>query len=467
MLKKLLYLYNDGHNPFPKLGNNKINGKGGLGYHLPNKKLIGYGIDKHYDRDRNFLFEEDDGQSDDEVRSWRSDESEYNVVGRVEYDEDRDIKQIYKKGYRYDPELKEYYVDYIPDDNYDGNEIDRLEKQHKKERNILNLEDELTIDTNVDNDKVKLDEILRKLDDVYETDKETHASIKEVLFELNALKGTTSSNIDDSINLQEIKIIMDVNNYKWMVSDITNELKIKLKNDFKIQHPTTTDKTIDGYVKNSVAGKGFEEFLCSIGSPLIYNINKDIQINNNDDNILVPESLRLYTSIDLYTLTLCIECKDYWKVSSTSKNSVILQYSKLLGFENEITNYNTNQTTQTTSKIYFNENGNIINCTMNDIDIYSENKNGREYYTYYKFNDTIASYNVSHNVKDYIASNPPNIIKGTWDFKDGSSVNYYILSSEDLQSGYFGKYKSNGVNLVDHNHNYCISPKNKYIKRFK
>lgn len=29
MLKRLLYLYNDGHNPFPKLG------KGGLGYHLP------------------------------------------------------------------------------------------------------------------------------------------------------------------------------------------------------------------------------------------------------------------------------------------------------------------------------------------------------------------------------------------------------------------------------------------------
>ena len=32
MLKKLLYLYNDGHNPFPKLG------KGGLGYHLPQYK---------------------------------------------------------------------------------------------------------------------------------------------------------------------------------------------------------------------------------------------------------------------------------------------------------------------------------------------------------------------------------------------------------------------------------------------
>lgn len=40
MLKKLLYLYNDGHNPFPKLG------KGGLGYHLPqyHKRMYGDGL---------------------------------------------------------------------------------------------------------------------------------------------------------------------------------------------------------------------------------------------------------------------------------------------------------------------------------------------------------------------------------------------------------------------------------------
>jgi len=40
MLKRLLYLYNDGHNPFPKLG------KGGLGYHLPQykKRMHGDGV---------------------------------------------------------------------------------------------------------------------------------------------------------------------------------------------------------------------------------------------------------------------------------------------------------------------------------------------------------------------------------------------------------------------------------------
>jgi hypothetical protein len=38
-MKKLLHLYNYGHNPFPKLG------KGGLGYHLPQYKLKGRGFD--------------------------------------------------------------------------------------------------------------------------------------------------------------------------------------------------------------------------------------------------------------------------------------------------------------------------------------------------------------------------------------------------------------------------------------
>ena len=38
-MKKLLHLYNYGHNPFPKLG------RGGLGYHLPQYKLKGRGFD--------------------------------------------------------------------------------------------------------------------------------------------------------------------------------------------------------------------------------------------------------------------------------------------------------------------------------------------------------------------------------------------------------------------------------------
>ena len=55
MLKNLLYLYNDGHNPFPKLGKGglgyhipefKLRGNGGLGYHLPEHRLVGRAL--HY-----------------------------------------------------------------------------------------------------------------------------------------------------------------------------------------------------------------------------------------------------------------------------------------------------------------------------------------------------------------------------------------------------------------------------------
>jgi len=58
MLKKLLYLYNDGHNPFPKLG------KGGLGYHLPQyrKRIFGDGFNLD-----TLQFDPDDDIDEDEA----------------------------------------------------------------------------------------------------------------------------------------------------------------------------------------------------------------------------------------------------------------------------------------------------------------------------------------------------------------------------------------------------------------
>jgi hypothetical protein len=47
MLKKLLYLYNDGHNPFPNIG------KGGLGYHLPQYPKVIHGDGFNIRRDEN------------------------------------------------------------------------------------------------------------------------------------------------------------------------------------------------------------------------------------------------------------------------------------------------------------------------------------------------------------------------------------------------------------------------------
>jgi hypothetical protein len=129
MLRKLLYLYNDGHNPFPNM-----KGKGGLGYHLPQYELKGKGIDRYYTNDGDFLFEEDDGQSDDEVREWDEDGEEYDVTGRVIYDDKGDIVEVLKLDDQY-----EKGIGYIDDEDYDDKRIERLEKQHKQERDIVDI----------------------------------------------------------------------------------------------------------------------------------------------------------------------------------------------------------------------------------------------------------------------------------------------------------------------------------------
>jgi hypothetical protein len=64
MLKKLLYLYNDGHNPFPKLG------KGGLGYHLPQYKIRGGAVSYNADGTMNY----DGNDTNDNV---------YNPIGKI------------------------------------------------------------------------------------------------------------------------------------------------------------------------------------------------------------------------------------------------------------------------------------------------------------------------------------------------------------------------------------------------
>ena len=63
MLKRLLYLYNDGHNPFPKLNS------GGLGYHLPQyrKRMHGEAIHRLVDEDGELIDEFDDDNSDDDA----------------------------------------------------------------------------------------------------------------------------------------------------------------------------------------------------------------------------------------------------------------------------------------------------------------------------------------------------------------------------------------------------------------
>jgi len=87
MLKRLLYLYNDGHNPFPKLG------KGGLGYHLPQYKKRIHGEALHIFTNDNGDHEIiDDGNDDDP--SWYTTDPR---LSSVAIPETRDRKEVVKK----------------------------------------------------------------------------------------------------------------------------------------------------------------------------------------------------------------------------------------------------------------------------------------------------------------------------------------------------------------------------------
>ena len=70
-MKKLLHLYNYGHNPFPHIG------KGGLGYHLPQYRKRGEGL--HLNKDTG-EYEDDKNYSDDQVYDQGFIIGKYNIL---------------------------------------------------------------------------------------------------------------------------------------------------------------------------------------------------------------------------------------------------------------------------------------------------------------------------------------------------------------------------------------------------
>jgi hypothetical protein len=121
MLKKLLYLYNDGHNPFPKLG------KGGLGYHLPQyrKRMHGEALHRTVNEDGDVLDEYDDGDMEDphiydvlfdegfeEEEEEEEDKYYPSPVGRVEYNQEGDIL---REGF-YNNKNRIIFDDYLDED---------------------------------------------------------------------------------------------------------------------------------------------------------------------------------------------------------------------------------------------------------------------------------------------------------------------------------------------------------------
>jgi hypothetical protein len=79
MLKKLLYLYNDGHNPFP------VKGKGGLGYHLPGyrKRIHGEGLHEVTNEDGETEYIDDTNTNDTNLYSKEGFVDDSNVYNHI------------------------------------------------------------------------------------------------------------------------------------------------------------------------------------------------------------------------------------------------------------------------------------------------------------------------------------------------------------------------------------------------
>ena len=118
-MKKLLHLYNLGHNPFPHIG------KGGLGYHLPQYRLKGQGAEFH-----NGIISDSGPSTGDFLVDQYG-----NEIGHMEYDEDED-------GYDATPVFNDKKVQSIYDLGYtmdifkhDFNPIEDIEDPYIQERN--------------------------------------------------------------------------------------------------------------------------------------------------------------------------------------------------------------------------------------------------------------------------------------------------------------------------------------------
>jgi len=111
MLKKLLYLYNDGHNPFPHL-----KGEGGLGYHLPQYRMKG-GSGGEYEYDP-AVDEEDGGEEDtyEDIYGGVGETKEGDVIPE-ELTEEEKVKSLISK--IDENEIKILFEKLDDDDNYD------------------------------------------------------------------------------------------------------------------------------------------------------------------------------------------------------------------------------------------------------------------------------------------------------------------------------------------------------------
>ena len=355
MFKKLLYLYNDGHNPFPS-------GRGGLGYHLPNypKVIHGEGLSD----------EEDDSEEESIILPEISSE-EIEEIDTTTDKGKKEIKELLKK-------METIHIEPIESPSLKTiTDVIKLERKHTgKKASTEGIQEMIDkVDTLVKKKEttpepkkesgINMDELNETIEDrIDEYERAYKISLNPEDKEL--IRQYIKDNFMEYISKQKYKnIYIDLSEVKDAIEHFEiNETPYKQTMDDILQKPKEEQQeflndnyeSIYQYYKNldSRPGKGYETFLCEgIGTNIIKGfVNDDnIEILNFDKSDDIPDNKKDFCVVDMLYKNPKTnkgglgELKDYndkdmEEYDDPNKNYVAVQAAKLCGNSYPGTNSN-------------------------------------------------------------------------------------------------------------------------------
>ena len=295
MLKKLLYLYNDGHNPFP------THGKGGLGYHLPQFRKRGKGL-QWVGNDLIYV-------PDASTTPQRAAELTFDMF--ITSHQNRPQYPV--------PKTPKYDIDLIEDPYIDAlnqAEIDRTKEIIELETlgfDVPHLYPEIPTD-----DQIEINE-QNFINDIFE-------KAKLILDDLEPkVHSTQYTDVEKNTILKTMKTIAI--NYREELIDDEYDILYEAR---RLQYPT--ESITD--TKKALVGKAFEEYLCKTGKAITRKMFNTLEGNtlNFDQYPSVPNGLKKFCVVDISTDTGIGEAKDYYSHDFTNASGTCnIQKTKLTG----------------------------------------------------------------------------------------------------------------------------------------
>jgi len=445
-MKKLLHLYNYGHNPFPKLG------RGGLGYHLPQYRIKGKGAEFINDK----LIDSGPSTGDFLI------DAEGNTLGYMEYDEEDDFEPY--------PVFNDIALQYLYESTYDNkdmikykyNPIEDIEKAYNEEKeeeykkiheDIKRIEDEEEEEAYTQKaDKLSQDILKESLSEIQQ---ENQTDLKDAGFPI--MNETEINQIETEIkeinklpqNKKErwLKKKYDKNDYSFFMlpngNIECNTLEITGKHESLIDPVMNWFKNGDYYKslktfreQNLELGNIVEEYMFSDEYSNISNITGDTSIsltfNNTEimNSSYITSTFKKYASInydpsnpnhfynlkfspvDILKQNSCLEIKvrnhnffNFYEDKDDPNDSILLQVTKFKGYQREIDKNGDSYTLN--YKIVYNENKQCVEIFASEPKLtsklnkeiyknkesYEKNMIDHKYFAWFKL--------TKNNIKDY------------------------------------------------------------------